>query len=896
MKHFIRIVFFILAYSYFGAFGQESDSDSLQIVYDSPRYSTLSDSLRADICRRLSIDNVRKSTQTAFRFADEFYNIAKTRGDETGEAIALNLMGVCLVSEGNLEKGLEYYLQSLALRRKIGDEKMISNTLNNIGTVYVRLDDFEKGIDYYNEALSLRIKTNDLGGMAQTLNNMGVTQKMMGNYDSAIVFLEKSLTIKRKLNDKELIASSLNNLGEIAALNGNEEKAMAYFNESLACRQMINDVYGMSKTLVSMSNFLSGKGAHHKALHQLQKALNTLVPGFSDTGIYSNPQPGIHEVDYNTIIILKNKAEIFRDIYNKNTDEISNLKSSFDLQLLIIEFMDQVRQGLGDEKSKLYLMDNNRDLYSDAVTKAIEMLYATKDSTFKAHAFEIAERGKARTLLDLITENEARLNLRIPNSLFSYEDSLKREIAMLQKADYDNAGKHTVKNDSLKQLIFESKRKLEAFNEMLEMNYPEYNALKYGNSRFSFVDLQQKLKEDELFLQYHITDSILYIFIITQTENSILQVALQPDFSKNLGVLQSFLTSGKGIDFSANREEFILASRRLYEYLVYPVEQYVKKQKYIIVPDGPLFYIPFEILIADVSQVPSAGYASLPYLIKSHPISYNYSASMFINAMNTTADQHKSDLAAFALSFKKEKYTYSAANVNQPATRGEDLAELPGVRAEVNNILEIMHGQAYFDSLATELKFKNTGGNPQVLHIATHGIIDNNRPMFSRLVFAPDAGNVEDGNLYTWELFNMDIGADMAVLSACNTGYGKLQQGEGMMTLARGFMYAGVPSLVISLWNVNDEATVKIMTGFYRYLAEGEQKEVALQKSKLDYLAASDDMMANPCFWGGFIHLGNTTALELNKQRGSRNIIFFGGAAMLLFLGIIVFKRRRWKR
>ncbi|MCF8364319.1 MAG: CHAT domain-containing protein [Bacteroidales bacterium] len=893
MRSWSAILFFLLSITNLPVFAQEVSIDSIMRLHQSSDYDDLPDSLKADLCRRLAIENVRKSTTIAFSFADEFYHIAKSRKDETGEAIALNLMGVCLTSEGNLEKGLEYYLQSLAVRKKIGDQKMISNTTNNIGTVYIRLGDFETGIDYYRQALKMRIESNDEEGMAQTLNNMGVTSKMTGNYDSAIYYLEKSLAIKRKLNDKELIASSLNNLGEIAVLNGNDEKAMEYFNESLACREMIDDAYGISKTLVSMSDFFAKQGKYYSALQHLQRALIAIIPGFSDSGIYANPQPGMYDLDYNAIIILKNKAENFRDLFKSNPSETENLQACLDLHLLIIDFMDQIRQGYGDEKSKLYLMNNSRDMYSDAVTTAIDLLNSTGLAINKGIAFEIAERGKARILLDLITENEARITLRLPDSLLQTEEMLKHDLAMLQKMEHENPGINSSINDSLNKRIFEKKRQLEEFSEMLEDQYPEYATLKYTRAKLSFVDVQQSLSDDELFLQYHFTDSVLYTFIITATQNSIIQVELRPDFMESLRYLQAILNAGPGVNFGNHDSDFILSAHRLHDYLIAPVEHYVKKDKLIIVPDGPLFYIPFDLLLSEKAENENAGYATLPYLVNKYPISYSYSASMYINSKKDVSAKNEKNLVAFALSFKKTDYTYTAENVNYMTERGEELGALPGVKLEVDNILEIVDGEVYLDSMATEQKFKHLRGSQKVLHVATHGIIDNSSPMFSRLVFAPDSGNLEDGNLYTWELFNMEIHADLAVLSACNTGFGKLQQGEGMMTLARGFMYAGVPSLVISLWNVNDASTSKIMTRFYQYLSQGKEQAVALQMAKIDYLGTCDDIMANPWFWGGFVHLGNTNPLEFNQKSDYSKIIIFTSAIIALLILFAASRRLR---
>jgi len=167
------------------------------------------------------------------------------------------------------------------------------------------------------------------------------------------------------------------------------------------------------------------------------------------------------------------------------------------------------------------------------------------------------------------------------------------------------------------------------------------------------------------------------------------------------------------------------------------------------------------------------------------------------------------------------------------------------------------NGKLFVDEEATESNFKHQSPDYKILHIATHGIFDDKNPMMSRLVFSKTNDSIDDGLLNVYELYSLSLNADMAVLSSCNSGYGKLQQGEGVMSMARAFLYAGVPGIVMSQWSINDKSSKKIMSYFYEYLNNGLSKARALQKAKMNYLQNADGLTANPYFWAGFVVIGN---------------------------------------
>lgn len=223
----------------------------------------------------------------------------------------------------------------------------------------------------------------------------------------------------------------------------------------------------------------------------------------------------------------------------------------------------------------------------------------------------------------------------------------------------------------------------------------------------------------------------------------------------------------------------------------------------------------------------------------------------------------KSILAVNILLFQVFINTHAARPQMLPAESSaldslrNSLLTLTWSETEVGNILDIIDGKAYVYGQATEKMFKAHAPEAGILHLATHAVIDDQNPSNSQFVFAADGDSAEDGFLHASELYNMQLNAELAVLSACNTGMGKLSKGEGIMSLARGFMYAGVPSVVVSLWPIDDQSTAALAGNFYRGLRDGLDKDEALRQAKLAHLNNADEIKAAPLYWAGFISIGN---------------------------------------
>ncbi|MCK5277586.1 MAG: CHAT domain-containing protein, partial [Cyclobacteriaceae bacterium] len=284
-----------------------------------------------------------------------------------------------------------------------------------------------------------------------------------------------------------------------------------------------------------------------------------------------------------------------------------------------------------------------------------------------------------------------------------------------------------------------------------------------------------------------------------------------------------------------------------------------KIDRIIIVPDGDLSYLPFESLITYAPDTSTVSYWGLPYLCNESTISYAYS----LNILKRNLFRPESIIEPKFLGF-----SYSA-----PLKSNEDIAllrsenELPYSSEELDRIKNWIKRPTFFkNERATEDVFKSEASNYSLIHLALHGLADTTDMFNSSLKFKINENSIEDGELHAFELYDMDLSqTELAVLSACETGLGKQTEGEGIFSIARGFAYAGCPAIVMSLWKVNDKSTAKLMDYFYEYLANGLQKDKALQKAKLTFIQNSDDLGTHPANWAAFIALGNNQPIQVPK-------------------------------
>ncbi|MEO1255211.1 MAG: CHAT domain-containing protein, partial [Bacteroidota bacterium] len=422
----------------------------------------------------------------------------------------------------------------------------------------------------------------------------------------------------------------------------------------------------------------------------------------------------------------------------------------------------------------------------------------------------------------------------------------------------------------------------EELRNLLEESYTDYFQLRYNTEPSTIEVLQHEIKSNEVLLEFFVTDSTLYTFMILGDEKKLFKNKY--DLSADSAV--NYLTTLQKTTRNRDLNQFKEHASSLFELLLEkPLANLPDGVDHIqIGPSNKLAIIPWEILLSNKN---GSDYKSLSYLIKDYSISYRHFPFLKKNEkIRFQASVNK--ILAFAPTYKETEEVPALIELSEPFRN--ELRPLKWNIYEAESITNSFNGKALVRDQATEEIFKDELSGYSILHLAMHAFVDHEESMNSKLVFTQKSNGTEDGILHTFELFNMEIPAELVVLSACNTGIGEVQEGEGVISLARGFAYAGVPSLVMSHWNVNDETTSKLMVSFYHYLSEGDRKDVALRKAKLDFLKSANKITSNPFYWGGFVVLGDTS--PLNKKINYWLYVIIGIGLSGLLLIIVAVKKR----
>ena len=542
-------------------------------------------------------------------------------------------------------------------------------------------------------------------------------------------------------------------------------------------------------------------------------------------------------------------------------------------------------------RTRLIFNEKQKNVFVSAIETTLKLYELTGEKQYLNLAYQTTQRCKANELKYEIARNKSFANNGIPDSLQIKEKDLLRDIAAYGALIREESAK--VKPDSVKTAYwkdqqFNLNRNLEKTVAKIELDYPRFtDKLKRGNI-MEIGTIQANLMPGESLIEYIISeknghgDYKLFEFVITPKD----LVCHTEVIDSTKSALFSELKSRLSCQFTGHNNigHYNQLNQQLYEcynILIRPIEKHFIGKQLIIIPDDQISYLPFDAFLSSYETKKKINFAELNYLIRDYSISYGYSTSTL------WTQQSKAKFFPKIIGFSPD---YS----NIAAVEGNKYQSLKANNMEVEGILASFSGSVLKNDQATVANFRSNSNSGAILHLAMHAELDTAQAGSSSLIFTRGTNDSGPYRLYNYEIGQMNIASPMVVLSACNTGNGKLYSGEGLMSLARNFILAGVPAVVETLWPVEDIAGSKIMGSFYNYLSQGQSKAKALRQAKLDYINNSSPSYVNPRYWAAYSLMGDDSAIKQIWWK-EKMVVIPLITTILILMGFLIYRFRFFK-
>jgi len=697
-----------------------------------------------------------------------------------------------------------------------------------------------------------------------------------GHYDSAIFFANKSIPLHK--NDDPDFVDTYRFIADVFYKNQLPDSAILYYTKSLNIANQLysSEHFYKSRAWTGIGNIRRDRKKFEEADKIYKESFRQLIPQAKDFSIYSTDKLSAIVLPQEAMKVMVEKARLYYSWF-KQSAEIGRLDSCIAILESALFLNDISRRELINietKETKARLQSDITDLGVEASSSAYAM---TGNNKYLNKAFSFMEKGKANILMDQVNEVRARKFSGIPDSVLEEEIRLKGELSInkdrflrMKSSDAQFVDTKIQYDDKLREYIT-------LISEM-EQKYPRYYRLKYNAKNIEAEETREKLTSDHsLLIQYYVGEDNIYITGITRDQTVLKVTDRNREFNDYLELLLKQLSNENITEVENDSlvfRDFVKASLFLYGKLLSPVLKEMKKsvKELTIIPDGSLCYLPFEILLNHPYRSQKSDYSQLPYIFKEYEVKYDYSASLIFEEEEEKKQKSANPYVGYAPSY--EKYNNEVL----------PLGLLYANKEEIEACMNIWKGVSVTGDKATAASFRTLSPDINILHLALHTMLNDEDPQKSSLAFAFDGQSNQDGLLYTYELYNMNIPARLVILSGCETGIGNIKKGEGIISLARAFKFAGSRNILMSLWKVNDQTTKEIMIAFTHNLKRGMEKDRALQQARISYLKKSKNL--HPAFWSSFVLIGNDEPVHVSRSWIMYGII----AAVLGLFFVLLFK------
>lgn len=739
----------------------------------------------------------------------------------------LSALGGVYELMGDNWQALTYLNQALELARKLPYPNLRASVLNNLGMLYLEQEDYARSSEYFTQALEVYQSQRNTLEIARVSLNLGVIQQRQGNYASALEHFGKSLEQATKLGNKELVIASEEGIGAVQQAQGNYATALDALDRGLALAKETDDQVRIAEILWRKSEALYAGQRHAEATALAQTALDLArrlrLPKLSY----------LIATTLGRAYIGQQKPDAALGVLSQAVEQVERLR-------VRVAGQNQERQLFFESKVGAY-------------HSLIGLLIA---QTRPLEALLYAERAKGRALLDYLSDGGAQVARTLSAKDQREERELNQAIGDLNHQVLSarlQASSDAARLNQLESRLHAARLRYASFQDLLQVASAESNPLHGYLPTLTQSSLDDLIKDDQTaYLEYVVTKERVFLFVLTKGGSQRADLRIHTINIEEAELTQ--LVSDYQRMMGDRIPTFAALSRRLYELLLKPAESQLQGLRALcIIPDGPLWNAPFQAIQGRNGR----------YVIEDYAVHYAPSLSVLAKLAQRDIDPKRGRIPSLLALGNPLAGGQTVARL-QESNRGGAFDPLPEAESEVKALAQMFdpaRSKVFTGTHADEMTFKSSAADYDILHLATHGILDGRHPLYSYLLLAKPTGDTnDDGLLEAREIMRLNLRADLAVLSACETARGRIGAGEGVIGMSWAFFVAGCRTTVVSQWQVNSPSTAKLMGVFYRHLRpgvaeSGKTKDKALRLAALELM--KDARFRHPYYWAGFVMIGS---------------------------------------
>jgi CHAT domain-containing protein/tetratricopeptide (TPR) repeat protein len=738
-------------------------------------------------------------------------------GDRVQIAGSLSCLGNIHGGRGAYAHAIDLFHRILKVSQEIGHKWLTIEAWNNLGLVHFAQGDYRLAIDAYKRSLRLNKEMGGTTNVPDGLMNIAAAAWRLGQLRRAEANYRESLRVSERAGSKAMVANNLHDLGLMALEAGRHAEAGRLLKRALDVREALKDRYGTAESLNGLAGLRLAAGRAGEALDLARRSAEI-------ARTYEQPE-------------LRWEAETLSGVAYRRLGQTEAARRSFQQA---VEVIDGLRlQVVGPPRGRERFFESKLSPYHELISLAMADGSA-------GEALEMAERSKARALADLVQSGRVDVGAAMSDGDRREEGRLRSALVSVNQKVQAERAREAPEAARLASLEAERQAKrtaYETFQAAVYAKHPELRLQRGGAAPFTLVEAGGLVPDASVaVLEYAVTEEGSYLFVLTRDRGApkldSYRLAGRRSLSDRARRLRKRLAA-RDLSFAED-------ARGLHELLLGPARRSLEgKTHLIVVPDGPLWEVPFQALQDTAGR----------YVIESAAVSYAPSLTVLRETLRRPASSgRRRTLLAMG------KADFGAKGARPALSLMSDLGPLPDAERQVR-LIGALYGpdrsSIHLGQEASEDRFKAEAPRHGILHVATHGVLDEASPLYSHVVLSPgEGGSSEDGLLEAWEMADLRLKADLVVLSACETGRGRIAPGEGIVGTMWALFVAGSRSLVVSQWKVESASTTELMTAFHRGLAGGEGGAAAhLRSASLEVLR--NPRYTHPFYWAGFVLVGN---------------------------------------